>query len=133
MTLHSKNCQEETSVYVSGQSERSKALREDLETYLNQRQDKILGKQMDKMTGPDSLRQFFKNVKSYKACDKPKSFDVKDLRPGKPDREVVDEVAGYFNKVSSKFQLLQPHQIPSTYHRDLPLLTTEAVEVFLKK
>lgn len=29
----------------------------------------------------------------------------------------------FFNKISDKFEPLQPHKIPATYHRDLPLLS----------
>ena len=64
-------------------SPRWKALRDDLDEYLKKRQEKFLEKQRDKMMGPDSMRHFYKNVNNYKSCDKPKSFNVRDLRPGK--------------------------------------------------
>ena len=116
-----------------GRSERWKKLRDDLESYLEIRQEKFLQKQRTNMMGPDASRHFFKNVKAYKAHDKPKSFNVKDLRPGKSDFEVANEVSEYFNKISREFSPLQPDEIPSTYHRDLPMLSPADVESLLKK
>ena len=114
-------------------SERWKALRDDLDQYLAKRRDKFLSKQRDNLLGPDADKHFFKNVSAYKSFDKPRSFDVRDLRPGAPDQDVADEVAGYFNRISCEFQPLQPQEIPSTYHRDLPPLTPAMVESRLKK
>ena len=116
-----------------GKSDRWKALAADLEEYLSKRREVFLQKQRNNLTGPDANRQFFKNVSSYKSFDKPRSFSVRDLRPGKEDGEVAEEVAEYFNKISGEFQPLEPDQIPSTYDRDIPLLTPADVETRLKK
>ena len=114
-------------------SERWKAIRDDLDRYLEKRKEKFLQKQRDSLLGPEADKQFYKNVSAFKTADKPKSFNVRDLRPGKSDQEVADEVASYFNKISNEFSPLQPHEIPATYHRDLPLLSPILVEGRLKK
>ena len=118
---------------AENRSPRWKALRDDLEQYLNKRQQIFLQTQRDKMLGPDASKQFYKNVKEYKAVDRPKSFNIKDLLPGKSDQEAADSVAGYFNQISCEFSPLQPSDIPSTYHRDLPPLLPEQIESKLKK
>ena len=118
---------------AEGRSERWKALRDDLDSYMSARKEIFLQKQRDKLAGPDAMKHFFKNVKSYKAFDKPKSFNVRDLRPNKKDADVADEVAAFFNEISGEFDPLQPSQVPSTYHRDLPRLSPSMVEDRLKK
>ena len=116
-----------------GNSERWHALRVDLEEYLEKRREIFLRKQRDKLLGPAADKQFFKNVSSFKSYDKPRSFNVRDLRPGKPDKLVADEVADFFNKISREFDPLQPHQIPTTYDRQLPRLSTDQVADRLRK
>lgn len=49
-------------------------------------------KQRDKFIGPEASTQFYKNVKSFKNAEKPKNIEVRDLRPGKTDKEVAGEV-----------------------------------------
>ena len=70
----------------------------------------------------DARRNFFRNVKAFKFKDRPKQFDVRSLFPGKADRDVVEELAGFFNRISSEFQPLEPSEIPRTHHRRLPAL-----------
>ena len=118
---------------AENKSDRWKALRRDLDDYLAARRDIFLQRQRDNLTSPDAAKQFHKNVRSYKAYDKPKEFNVRDLRPGVPDQEVADEVAGYFNRISQEFEPLRPNEIPSTYYRHIPLITPEKVELMLKK
>ena len=52
--------------------------------------------------------------------------------PGVDDRTAANEVAKYFNGISSEFSPLEQHQIPSTYHRDLPQMSVADVEKRLK-
>lgn len=117
---------------AEARSERWWKQREAVDSYLQKRQDLFLQRQRDKMLGPDASRQFYKNVKAFKNAEKPKSFDVRDLRPGKTDESVATEVATYFNRISCEFSPLEPNQIPSTYLRPLPYLTHDAVAKMLK-
>ena len=118
---------------AEGKSPRWEKLLEKQEEYLRKRQDAFLEKQRQKFIGPEASSQFYKNVKSFKNAEKPRSFDVRDLRPGKSDVEVADEVAQYFNRISNEFKPLQTCQIPMTFHRDLEKLRREDVEKMLVK
>lgn len=118
---------------AESRSARWKALRDDLDSYLEKRKEIFLQKQRENMTGPDASRHFYKNVKSYKSYDRPKSFDVRDLHPGLEDRVVADQVAEYFNQISQEFEPLRPEDVPETYHRPIPLLSPSEVELMLKK
>ena len=76
----------------------------------------------------DATRNFFRNVKAFKTKDRPKAFDPMSLFPGKTEAEVASELAGFFNRISSEFQPLEPHEIPRTHHRALPTLQPYQVE-----
>ena len=118
---------------AEGNSPRWKKLRENLDKYLEKRQESYLSRQREKMTGTEADKQFFKNVRAYKSAERPKQFDVRSLRPGQTDAETAAEVATYFNRISAEFQPLEPADIPATYHREIPLLTQAATEQLLTK
>ena len=118
---------------AEGPSPRWEALREKLDKYLDARKQDFLQTQREKFFGADATAQFFKNVKAFKAAEKPKSFDVRDLCPGLSDQQAADEVAEYFNRISREFEPLQPSEIPFTYPREIPRLTTAQVEDMIKK
>ena len=67
-------------------------------------------------------RNFFKNVRNYRSKEKPAPFDVKMLFPSMMEEEVVEELAGHFNKISSEFSPLEAGDIPYTKDRELPML-----------
>ena len=117
---------------AEGQSARWQSMRDKIEAYLEGRREAFLAKQRDKFTGPQAHVSFFQNVKAFKSAEKPKDFDVRDLCPGKPDQEVADEIAEYFNSISREFDPLTPDQIPFTYHRELPTLSEAEVEKMIK-
>ena len=104
-----------------------RAARHDLEKYLEVRREAFLKAQREKLFSPDACKKFFSNVKSFKSYEKPKSFDVRDIEPNKSDKEVADGIANYFNRISREFSPLDPFQIPTTYHRQLPRLSVEVV------
>ena len=118
---------------AEGQSTRWLRQSEKLEKYLDKGQQNYLQNQREKITGPAASANFFKNVKAFKAVDKPKEFNICDLRPGKTEREVAEEAAAFFNRISDEFEPLEPRDIPATYHRDLPLLSPAAVEKMLRE
>ena len=103
-----------------------------IEELIKKRRDKFNEVQRTNLTGPDSQRSFFKNVKAYSTCDRPREFDVRDLRPGKSDAEIAEELAQYFNRISAEFSGLQPDQIPVTRPRRLPILQTHEVAARIK-
>ena len=72
-------------------------------------------------------QKLFKNVKHYRSRERPKPFDVKTLFPGRSSREVAEELAEHFNKISAEFQPLETHQIPVTRPRRLPVFLPHEV------
>ena len=121
-------------IYKSeGKSDRWELQRDKVESYLEKCRTTFLRKQREKFIGPNASSNFFANVRSFKNAEKPKTFSVKDLRPGVKESDVAAEVAAYFNRISNEFQPLEPGQIPMTYHRDLQLLTEDDVVKFLVK
>ena len=80
---------------------------------IKDRRDKYFAYQKIHILAKDASRVFFKNVRRYKSADKPPLFDVRALRSGVPDPEVAEELACYFNAVSSEFTGLEPGAIPS--------------------
>ena len=129
-----KKIKKKKAVYrAEGRSDRWRQLRLDLDTYLDARKTKYLEKQKNRLTDPNASRNFFRNIKNYKTYERPKSFNVSDLRPNSSDIEVADEVAQFFNSISSEFEPLQEGDIPSTYHRDIPKLTESQVADMVTK
>ena len=71
----------------------------------------------------DSGRNFYRQVKSFSAAEKPKLFDVRDLMPeGQSDEDIAEELAKYFNRISDEFEPLGPGDIPCTRLKELPVL-----------
>lgn len=116
-----------------GKSDRWELQRLKVEEYLEKRRLAFVKKQRENFIGPQASANFFKNVRAFKNAEKPRSFNVKDLRPGTPDGEVAAEVASYFNRISGEFSPLEPAQIPMTFHRDLQELTPAEVCSLLTK
>ena len=117
---------------AEGQSERWQRQANKVERYLGKGQQIFLQNQREKIVGSSASANFFKNVRAFKSVDKPKDFNICDIRPGKSEREVAEEAAAFFNKISAEFEPLEPKDIPSTYHRELPLLSPADVEKMLK-
>ena len=128
-----KMAKKKQAVYkAEGKSGRWEKLQEKLDKYLAARREIFLSRQRSKFTGPEASTHFYRNVKSFKNAEKPKEFDVRDLRPGKSDKEVADEVAEFFNRISREFAPLETTDIPLTYNKTLPEMSREEVEKMLR-
>lgn len=124
-----KKIKKKKAVYKDeGKSDRWEAIRLDLETYLERRREKYLENQRSQILGPLARANFHKNVRNYKSFEKPKEFNIRELRPDSNDQEIADEAAEYFNRISKEFSPLMPSDIPKTYERPLPFLTCEMVQ-----
>ena len=115
-----------------GRSRRWKAIEKDLDKYLEKQRLKFLDRERKKFLGKDGPKNFFKNVKSFNSAEKPKVFDVRSLKPGASDKEVAEDVATFFNQISQEFEPLDPFDIPSTYSRQLPILSVDQVSEKLR-
>ena len=99
---------------------------------IRKRRDGYFDGQRIQILAADACRVFFKNVRRYKSADKPPEFDVRTLLPGMGDQEVAEQLASYFNTVSSEFRPLEPDEIPSTFDSGLPVLAVWEVAGHIK-
>ena len=116
---------------AEGKSPRWHSHCQKLEEYLAKGRENFLKSQRDKLLGPTATTNFFKNVRAFKSADRPKQFNIRELRPNKSDHEIATEAAAFFNRISNEFRPLSPEEIPATYHRDLPLLSPAQVQKML--
>ena len=93
-----------------------------MEDLVERRRKKYAGSQKDALLASDGDRNFFKNVRNYQSCERQQPFDVRSFFPDKSEAEVAEELALHFNAISLEFDPLEPHQIPVTRGRSLPIL-----------
>ena len=117
-----------------GRSPRWMAIRDNLDRYLAKRQEKFLDKQRDNLLGPSASRNFFNNVKTFHSAERPKTFNIKELKPNLSDLELAEDIASFFNRISDEFEPINPFtDVPSTYRRDLPVITPSEIELLLRR
>ena len=75
----------------------------------------------------------FKALSHLADTDKPKTWDVSQLRPDLSELELSEELATYFNKVTDTFTPLTDDPTPVTYSSPIPLLGPEMVAEMLRK
>ena len=81
----------------------------------------------EQLTAVDANRSFFRLVKAFNTPEKPQTFDVRSLQPGATDCAVAEELANFFNRISSEFEPLTLDQILQTRSRKIdPLELHEA-------
>ena len=105
-----------------GRSRRWWEVLEDLEKYLDEKQENFLTNQRGKLISSDSSKQFYKNVKIFKSADKPKEFNLRDLKPELNYSELANDMEGYFHRISNEFEPLTEEEILRTHNRVLPKL-----------
>ena len=89
---------------------------------MEKRRRNYCGSQKDALLVSDRDRAFFKNIQNYKSHERQQKFDVMSLFPGKTEAEVAECLEAHSNAISSEFDPLEPHQIPVTKPRGLPVL-----------
>ena len=129
-----KKIRKKKAVYKDeGKSPRFIKLQENLERYLDLRRENFLAGQRDKLLSGDAEKHFYKNVKEFKSAEKPAQFSVTDILPEKPESEVAEAAASFFNQISNEFSPLRPEHVPTTHHRSLPRLSPEEVAKQLRE
>ena len=92
------------------------------EEVVRKRKRGFLDIQKDRLLSTDACQNFYRNVRSFGTAERPKLFNVKDLLEDRTDEEAAKILAGYFNRISDKFDPLRPGEIPCTRDKDLPVL-----------
>ena len=100
---------------------------------IRERKREYLWTQKGHLLAEDANRNFYRHVKTFNTVEKPKEFDVRDILPGKSDKQVAEELAAYFNKVSQEFEPLQPCEIPRTWNEPLGELMKHEVSTRIRK
>ena len=116
-----------------GRSPRWKAMKKQCRDLYNKRAAVYMEEQKKVLTAADASRSFYKNVRAYQSKEKPPQFDVRDLYPGTEDEVIADNLANYFNAISSEFDGLTEEQVPITEPRYLPFLSISDVAARLLK
>ena len=99
-----------------------KEAKKDTDQIIKKRKRGFLDKQKEHLLSEDANRNFYKHVKKNSKLEKPKQFDVRELLPEKTDKQVAEELAAYFNRISLEFDSLQDSDIPETFETGLPRL-----------
>ena len=115
-----------------GRSELWKVVKKEVDEMIKKRKKVYMDRKRQQLVDPEANRRFFSLVKSFNSPEKPQTFDVRELRPGTPDGDIAEELARYFNKVSSEFEPLSPDQIPITTPRQLPTLSPHEVSARIR-
>ena len=89
---------------------------------IRDRKKKYMDFKKMQLTESDANRSFFRLVKALKTPKKPQTFDVRNLRPGEDGKAVAENLAAFFNRISSEFDPLSEEQIPKSRPRRLELL-----------
>ena len=87
----------------------------------------------DKFLSRTDSKSFHKGVKTFLNAEEASKWDVRALFPGQPDKEVAENLAGYFNNISQEYQPLDMTSLPRTYDRPFPRLGVEEVAGRLKR
>ena len=105
-----------------GRSKAWKKLKKITRKMIKLKREQYIEKHKIVITSPGAAATFFKNVRSYNTAEKPSIWDIKSIRPALSDADLALELSLYFNRISSEFSPLTPEEVPSTFHRDLPVL-----------
>ena len=74
----------------------------------------------------------FQLLKKLAIPDRPKAWSVNSLRPKLTDKQLADELAVFFSRITEEFSPLQPEEIPSTYSSPFPILMPHEVSQRIK-
>ena len=100
---------------------------------IKERKKEYMLTQKGHILAEDANRNFFRHVKCFSRLEKPRQFDVRQLYEGKTDKEISEDLAVYFNKISREFDPLEPEQIPIIKDCSLPPLQKFEVSARIRK
>lgn len=74
---------------------------------------KFYDAEANKLTGQHMTKIPFKILKNLTEAERPAAWDVTMMRPGKTERDVAEELADFFIRITSEYQPIST--IPETY------------------
>ena len=89
-------------------------------------------KEEDKLMSPGVNNLAYKAIKNLKSHEKPKQWSVNELRPSLSDGELAEELADFFNQISSEFRPLEEKDVPSAPSRPITMLEPHIVSARMK-
>ena len=94
-------------IYIKeGRSELCHYMKRGTDELIKTSKEKYMAIKKDQLTAADANRSFFRLVKAFNTPEKPQNFDVRALRQGSTGSEVAEELADFFNRISSEFEPL---------------------------
>ena len=121
-------------IYVKeGKSVLWHAMKKSIEQTIKERKAGFMAQKKVQLTEEGAGRSFFRLVKSFSTPEKPQTFDVRGLMPGASDSEVAEELASFFNRISSEFDPLTADQVPTTTTRTFDRLLPHEVARRIKR
>ena len=88
----------------------------------------------EKFTGADASRNFYKSVNGILRGYEEEHWDVRALWPGATDKELSEELAGFFNRISEDNGMSSlPNQEDPPANTNLPVITPEQVTDMITK
>ena len=79
------------------------------------------------------LKRFHRGVKAFLSAEEVQKWDVRSIFPNRSDLEVAEDLADFFNGISSEYEPLHTTRIPTTYDEPLPQLTVGEVSERLRR
>ena len=76
-----------------GRSEKWKKLKKKSDKMIKFRREKYLEEHKLIITEPDSSKRFFKNVRAYGCSEKPRIWDIRDIRPDLSDIDLATDLS----------------------------------------
>ena len=76
---------------------------------------------------------FFKHIDGLLGANTKPRWSPMDMYPSHKPLEAAEDLAAFFNAISSEYSPLDMSRVPSTHHRQLPMLSTEDVVLGMKK
>ena len=104
-----------------------------VEKLIKKRQKIYRDSQRETLLAPDAARNFFRSTKNHMSKQRPAPFDVRNMFPGKNERDVSKLLAKHFNTISNEFKPLNTNDIPTTYSKPMPLLLVHEVAARLRR
>ena len=94
---------------------------------IKRRKKRYYEKECSKLQAHGAHTVPYKALKSLSVAERPPSFDPSKLKPELSESELVEDLAGYFGRISEEFTPLDRASLPHTYDRPVVPLTQDYI------